>query len=73
LARSRFEEVERGFAAGWREQLNQADHATGAKLVRQFLRIRETPKSVQEARALAEEIVRGAEQWHRRSKLHLTY
>jgi hypothetical protein len=55
----RFYELEREFAARWRAQLKDANHADMAKLAKAALKINASPKAFDDAFAIAEEVVRG--------------
>ena len=54
----RFLEVEREFAGLWRSQLKAADHGAMAKLAKRILKIEGSPKSLEEAIAVARSVVR---------------
>lgn len=58
----RFREVERDFAASWREVLSTADHASLAKLVRNVFSINDTPRNLEEAFKIAQSAVIRPEQ-----------
>jgi len=55
----RFFEVEKDFAKDWRALLQKADHALTARFAKQVLAIHDTPKSLEEAMAIAKEVVHG--------------
>jgi len=58
----RFHEVERDFAARYRELLSTFDHGATAKLAKQMLSIQDTPRNLEEALAIARDVVHGAGQ-----------
>ncbi len=60
--RGKFYELEREFASRWREQLKAANHADMAKLAKTALKISASPKTLDEALAIAKEVVQGAGQ-----------
>jgi hypothetical protein len=66
--RQRFYELEREFASHWREQLNAAKHAEMAKLAKAALKISASPKSLEDALAIAKEVVEGKGQRFRTLK-----
>jgi hypothetical protein len=55
----KFYELEREFASSWRAQLKGANHADMAKLAKAALKIRASPKSFDDAFAIAKEVVQG--------------
>ena len=55
----RFLDLEREFASSWRAQVKAAKHAEMAKLARHALRIQATPKNLNDAFAIAKEVVAG--------------
>ena len=55
----RFHEVERDFASAWRAQLKAARHADMAKLAKAAPRIHDAPRNLNEALAMAREVVLG--------------
>ena len=57
--REQFREVEREFASQWRQQLAASDHGATAKLVRRILEIHSNPRDLNEALAIAKEVVHG--------------
>jgi hypothetical protein len=57
--REQFREVEREFASQWRQQLAASDHGATAKLVKRILEIHSNPRDLDEALAIAKEVVHG--------------
>ena len=57
--RQQFYELEREFASRWREQLKAAKHADMAKLAKAALKISASPKTLEDALAIANEVVEG--------------
>jgi hypothetical protein len=57
--RQQFYELEREFASRWREQLKAAKHADMAKLAKSALKISVSPKTLEDALAIANEVVEG--------------
>lgn len=53
----RFYELEHEFASRWREQLNAANHAELAKLAKAALKISASPKTLEDALAIAKEVL----------------
>ncbi len=66
--RQRFYELEREFASGWREQLKAAQHADMAKLAKAALKISASPKNLEDALAIAKDVVEGSGQRFRTLK-----
>jgi hypothetical protein len=66
--RGKFYELERDFAARWREQLKAANHADMAKLAKLALQIGASPKTLDDALAIAKEVVQGTGQRFRTLK-----
>jgi hypothetical protein len=60
--RGQFREVEREFAARYRKLLSASDHGATAKLAKQMLSIRDTPRNLGEALEIAKEVVHGIDQ-----------
>jgi len=58
----RFREVERDFAARYRKLLSTFDHGATAKLAKQMLSIQDAPRNLEEALAIAKDVVHGAGQ-----------
>jgi hypothetical protein len=57
--RQQFYELEREFASRWREQLKAAKHEDMAKLAKSALKISASPKTLEDALAIANEVVEG--------------
>jgi hypothetical protein len=57
--RGKFFELEREFASQWRAQLKGANHADMAKLAKAALKISASPKTFDDAFAIAREVVQG--------------
>ncbi|WP_208454358.1 hypothetical protein [Methyloligella sp. GL2] len=57
--RREFLQLEHEFASQWRAQLKSTDHAALAKLAKSALRINAEPKNLEDAYALAKEVVHG--------------
>jgi hypothetical protein len=55
----RFREIERDFASRWRAQLAASDHGATAKLAKHVLAIHANPRDLEEAMAIAREVVHG--------------
>lgn len=66
--RQKFYELEREFASRWREQLKAANHADMAKLAKAALKISASPKTLEDALAIAKEVVEGSGQRFRTLK-----
>ena len=64
----KFYELEREFASRWREQLSAVDHAEMAKLAKAALKISASPKNLEDALAIAIEVVQGKGQRFRTLK-----
>jgi hypothetical protein len=60
--RGEFGEVERLFARQWRDQISASDHGATAKLARRTLTIRDVPKNLDDAIAIARDVVFGSGQ-----------
>jgi hypothetical protein len=58
----RFLDLERDFASTWRAQLKDAKHAEMARLAKHVLRIQASPRNLDEALAIAREVVCGTGQ-----------
>jgi hypothetical protein len=58
----KFFELEREFASHWRKQLQAAKHADMAKLAKAALKIGDSPKQMEDAFAIASEVVQGTGQ-----------
>jgi hypothetical protein len=57
--RGQFREIERDFAARWREQLTSIDPALMAKLTKAILKISSSPRNLKEAMTIARDVVHG--------------
>ncbi len=58
--REKFYELERDFASRWRAQLMAAKHADMAKLVKAALKISDSPKTINDALAIAKKFFKEA-------------
>jgi hypothetical protein len=67
-----FREVEREFASRYRQQLAASDHGATAKLVKSILAIHSNPRDLDEALAIAKEVVQGDGQRFRTLKTAFT-
>lgn len=70
--RQKFYELEREFAYRWREQLKAAKHADMAKLAKAVLKISASPKTLEDALAIAKDVVEGSGQRFRTLKTAYT-
>jgi hypothetical protein len=57
--REQFREIEREFASRYRQQLAVSDHGATAKLVKRILAIHSNPRDLDDALAIAKEVVHG--------------
>jgi hypothetical protein len=64
-----FYELEREFASHWRKQLHVAKHGEAAKLTKAALQIGASPKTLEDAYAIANEVVQGKGQRFRTLKV----